>query len=189
MAHFLRARFEPDQPAELLTTCPGRIPKSVPHHPSPSLSGGASHLSFEELIMRRISVLCAAAGLAVTAFVAASPAEASYHLIRWQDTGFCQIWDESIPTAPWPSDYARVSTTRADLRRRTRAEGSRVEERSLHLVRFRSADRRAGKGATRSCPLLFACTERTDEVQRQRALTRPCARRDGSGCRARRRGR
>ncbi|MET4172032.1 hypothetical protein ABIB99_003123 [Bradyrhizobium sp. LA6.1] len=61
--------------------------------------------------MRRISVLCAAAGLAVTAFVAASPAEASYHLIRWQDTGFCQIWDESIPTAPWPSDYARVGTT------------------------------------------------------------------------------
>ena len=28
--------------------------------------------------MRRISVLCAAAGLAVTAFVAASPAEAGY---------------------------------------------------------------------------------------------------------------
>ena len=49
--------------------------------------------------MRRISVLCAAAGLAVTAFVAASPAQASYHLIRWQDTGLCQIWDERIPTA------------------------------------------------------------------------------------------
>ncbi|UQD71283.1 hypothetical protein JEY40_36430 [Bradyrhizobium japonicum] len=61
--------------------------------------------------MRRISVLCAAAGLAVTAFVAASPAEASYHLIRWQDTGFCQIWDESIPTAPWSSGYTRVGTT------------------------------------------------------------------------------
>jgi len=58
--------------------------------------------------MRRISVLCAAAGLAVTAFVAASPAEASYHLIRWQDTGFCQIWDESIPTAPWPSNYVVI---------------------------------------------------------------------------------
>ncbi|WP_445217338.1 hypothetical protein ACKWRH_35600 [Bradyrhizobium sp. Pa8] len=61
--------------------------------------------------MRRISVLCAAAGLAVTAFVAASPAEASYHLIRWQDTGFCQIWDDSIPTTPWFSDYTRVSAT------------------------------------------------------------------------------
>ena len=59
--------------------------------------------------MRRISVLCAAAGLAVTAFVAASPAEASYHLIRWQDTGFCQIWDESIPTTPYPSNYVMVS--------------------------------------------------------------------------------
>jgi hypothetical protein len=61
--------------------------------------------------MRRISVLCAAAGLAVTAFIAASPAEANYHLIRWQDTGFCQIWDESIPTTPWPADYHRISAT------------------------------------------------------------------------------
>ena len=58
--------------------------------------------------MRRISVLCAAAGLAVTAFVAASPAEASYHLIRWQDTGFCQIWDQSIPTTPYPANYTVV---------------------------------------------------------------------------------
>ena len=61
--------------------------------------------------MRRISVLCAAAGLAVTAFVAASPAQASYHLIRWQDTGFCQIWDEGIPTMPWPGNYVVVSDT------------------------------------------------------------------------------
>ncbi|WP_407193910.1 hypothetical protein [Bradyrhizobium sp. STM 3566] len=61
--------------------------------------------------MRRLSMLCAATGLAVTAFVAASPAEASYHLIRWHDTGFCQIWDESIPTTPWPAGYHRASTT------------------------------------------------------------------------------
>ena len=59
--------------------------------------------------MRRISVLCAAAGLAIAAFVAASPAEAGYHLIRWQDSGFCQIWDESIPTTPYPSNYVMVS--------------------------------------------------------------------------------
>jgi len=59
--------------------------------------------------MRRISVLCAAAGLAVTAFVAASPAEASYHLIRWQDTGFCQIWDENVPSTPWPANYVVLS--------------------------------------------------------------------------------
>jgi len=61
--------------------------------------------------MRRISMLCAAASLAVTAFVAAGPAEASYHLIRWQDSGFCQIWDEAIPTAPWPAGYHRASET------------------------------------------------------------------------------
>ena len=61
--------------------------------------------------MRRISLLCAAAGLAVTAFVAASPAEAGYHLVRWQDSGFCQIWDESIPTTPWPAGYQRASAS------------------------------------------------------------------------------
>jgi hypothetical protein len=61
--------------------------------------------------MRRFSVLCAAAGIAAIAFAAASPAEAGYHLIRWQDTGVCQIWDESIPTTLWPSDSHRVSAS------------------------------------------------------------------------------
>jgi hypothetical protein len=61
--------------------------------------------------MRRISMLCAAAGLAAAAFVAASPAEAGYHLVRWQDSGVCQIWDESIPTTPWPAGYHRASAT------------------------------------------------------------------------------
>lgn len=59
--------------------------------------------------MRPLPALLAAAGLAVTAFVAASPAEAAFHLIRWQCNGFCQVWDESIPTMPWPSDYSTVS--------------------------------------------------------------------------------
>jgi hypothetical protein len=59
--------------------------------------------------MRRFSVVCAAAGLAVTAFVATSPAEAAFHLIRWHDTGFCQVWDQSIPTTPFPSNYRVVS--------------------------------------------------------------------------------
>ncbi len=61
--------------------------------------------------MRRLSTLCAAAALATAAFVAASPAEAGYHLIRWQGTHVCQIWDESIPTTPWPADYHRISGT------------------------------------------------------------------------------
>ena len=59
--------------------------------------------------MRRIMLLSAAAAIAVTAFAATSPAEAGFHLIRWEGTGFCQIWDESIPTAPYPSNYVAVS--------------------------------------------------------------------------------
>jgi hypothetical protein len=59
--------------------------------------------------MRRLMLFSAAAAIAVTAFVSSSPAEAGFHLIRWEGTGFCQIWDESIPTAPYPSNYVAVS--------------------------------------------------------------------------------
>ena len=62
-------------------------------------------------MMRRISALCAAAGIGLAALAATSPAKADpFHLIRWSDTGFCQVWDESIPTAPWPANYTMVGT-------------------------------------------------------------------------------
>ena len=61
--------------------------------------------------MRRLMLLSAAAAIAVTAFAASSPAEAGFHLIRWEGTGFCQIWDESIPTTPWPAGYHRASAS------------------------------------------------------------------------------
>jgi hypothetical protein len=59
--------------------------------------------------MRRLTVLCAAAGVAVTAFAATAPAEAAFNLIRWEDTGICQVWDQSIPTKPFPANYRSVS--------------------------------------------------------------------------------
>ena len=37
-----------------------------------------------------------------------APPRLSFHLIRWQDTGFCQIWDQSIPTAPYPGNFAVI---------------------------------------------------------------------------------
>lgn len=58
--------------------------------------------------MRRFFLL-SAAGLGLTALAPTSPAEAAFHLIRWESTGFCQIWDESIPTAPYPPNYVAVS--------------------------------------------------------------------------------
>ena len=57
----------------------------------------------------RLTVLCAAAGVAVTAVAATAPAEAAFHLIKWQDTGVCQVWDQSIPTKPFPANYKMVS--------------------------------------------------------------------------------
>ena len=59
--------------------------------------------------MRRLSVLCTIAGLGFTALAAASPAQAAFHVIRWHDTGFCQVWDQNLPAAPWPSNYTTVT--------------------------------------------------------------------------------
>jgi hypothetical protein len=57
----------------------------------------------------RLSLICAAAGLAVSALAAATPAKADpYHLVRYSDTGYCMIWDDALPTAPWPNNYVRV---------------------------------------------------------------------------------
>ena len=62
--------------------------------------------------MRRNLLLAAAAMFAVSALSASTPAKADpNHLIRWSDTGFCQIWDEGIPTQPWPGNYTIASMT------------------------------------------------------------------------------
>ncbi len=59
--------------------------------------------------MRRLSVLCATAFIAIAALAATGPAEAAFHVIRWHDTGFCQVWDQGFPTTPWPSNYTTVT--------------------------------------------------------------------------------
>ena len=58
--------------------------------------------------MRYLCLLAATACIAVSAVAATSPAEASFHLIRWQDSGFCQIWDQSVPTVPYPGNFAVI---------------------------------------------------------------------------------
>ena len=59
--------------------------------------------------MRPLPAFIAATAFAVAALLAATPASAAFHLIRWDGNGFCQVWDEGVPTAPWPSDYTVVS--------------------------------------------------------------------------------
>lgn len=61
--------------------------------------------------MRHVFFLAALSCVAVSAIAATSPAEASFHLIRWQDSGFCQIWDENIPTVPYPSNYTVIENS------------------------------------------------------------------------------
>src|SRR5258706_2946267 len=60
---------------------------------------------------RATAALCAAAGIAVSALAVAAPAQAGYYVIRWDNTGVCQIWNEDLRYKPmqWPSDYKVVS--------------------------------------------------------------------------------
>ena len=58
--------------------------------------------------MRKLSIYSAAAIVALTALATTSPAKADYSLIRWQGTGYCEIWDNSIPTQPWSTNYTTI---------------------------------------------------------------------------------
>jgi len=59
--------------------------------------------------MRQVTALCAAAGIALSAIATVSPAEAAFHIIKWSGNDLCQVWDESVPTKPWPDNYKAVS--------------------------------------------------------------------------------
>jgi len=55
--------------------------------------------------MRRVTALCAAVGIAVSALAAPAMAarhvpEAGYYVIRWNDTGVCQIWSTYLQYRP-----------------------------------------------------------------------------------------
>ena len=61
--------------------------------------------------MRRVTALFAAAGIAAASLAVISPAQADYYVIRWDNTGICQIWSDEMTSKPlrWPSDYKVVS--------------------------------------------------------------------------------
>ena len=61
--------------------------------------------------MRRVLALCAAIGIAASAFSVPAAAQVGYYVIRWDNTGICQIWNEELQYKPpeWPSHYRVVS--------------------------------------------------------------------------------
>ena len=62
---------------------------------------------------KSMSLILSAAAISLAA---SSQAEAKYQIIRWT-SGFCQIWNTSIPGRPFPSDYktGRVSFSTFDI--------------------------------------------------------------------------
>jgi hypothetical protein len=57
------------------------------------------------------------------------PGRGRVNLIRWDGNGYCQVWDQGIPTKPFPSDYKTVSAPVPTL-----VEALAVKE---HLLRKR----------------------------------------------------
>ena len=58
----------------------------------------------------RLFALCAASSLALSALALTSPAQAApFHVIKWNGTGICQIWDDGVPTKPFPADYKTMT--------------------------------------------------------------------------------
>jgi hypothetical protein len=53
------------------------------------------------MAVKRYALIFSSAALTV---IASSQAQAGYKIIRWS-SGFCQIWDDSTPWKPFPSDY------------------------------------------------------------------------------------
>jgi hypothetical protein len=73
--------------------------------------------------MRQLRTLAAAAFVAATAY-AVSPAEAApYHVIRYADTGTCQVWDNGFPTTPWPVHYTVMTHRQPTLERAVAVKG------------------------------------------------------------------
>ncbi|MCP3464322.1 hypothetical protein [Bradyrhizobium sp. CCGUVB23] len=61
--------------------------------------------------MRRVLAVCAVAGIASSVFAVPASAKVGYYVIRWDNTGICQIWNEDLRYKPteWPSTYKVVS--------------------------------------------------------------------------------
>jgi hypothetical protein len=80
-------------------------------HPG-GFTKAATILSDRSFVMRHVTALTAALCIAVAAVATVSPAEAAgYYVIRWDNTGVCQIWNEELTFKPlsWPSTYKVVS--------------------------------------------------------------------------------
>ncbi|MGJ5208681.1 hypothetical protein [Bradyrhizobium sp. HKCCYLR20261] len=61
--------------------------------------------------MPRFTTTCIASSLAAAALMAATPARAGYYILRWDNTGICQVWSEAFTFRPvqWPSRYQIIS--------------------------------------------------------------------------------
>lgn len=65
--------------------------------------------------MRRVTAVCAAAAIVASSAAIARPMpqQSGYYVIRWDDTGVCQIWNTNLTQKPWQlfSQYKVVSKT------------------------------------------------------------------------------
>jgi hypothetical protein len=88
-----------------------KAPQTIAKNLRPRLIAERSQHFDRSFVMRRTTALCLATCFAVAAIAATRPAEAGYYVIRWENTGICQIWNEDLQRKPleWPSTYKVIS--------------------------------------------------------------------------------
>jgi hypothetical protein len=74
--------------------------------------------------VHHIRTIAAAAIVAATAFAAAGPAQAApFHVIKYADTGYCQIWDNGFAITPWPTHYTVMTHRQPTYERAVAVKG------------------------------------------------------------------
>jgi hypothetical protein len=80
--------------------------------------GGGEKIQPRSFVMRRVTALCAAAAFVVSGIAVSTaalarpmPQQSGYYVIRWDNTGVCQIWNTELQEKPWHlfSEYKVVS--------------------------------------------------------------------------------
>ena len=75
--------------------------------------------------MRRVLALCAVAGVASSVFAGPASAKVGYYVIRWDNTGICQVWNEDLKYKPFQWGVSTYKVVSKPLRPSPRPPSSR----------------------------------------------------------------
>lgn len=110
--------------------------------------------------MRRVLALCAVAGIATSVFAVPASAAVGYYVIRWDNTGICQVWNEDLKYKPFQWGVSTYKVVSKPLPTFTAASELQIKLRAERAARSRrEATDRISKGGSRKRSALFFWTD------------------------------